>query len=230
MARTGLGYEEVAAAAERISMRGERVSLRSVRAELGTGSLTTISRHLDEYQGAKTRVVAHKVDAALELPPKIVEAILAEIEAQKNGVQEELSGLLETLKADNQSLTAELDRLTQECEVLQNDQAKADGRASALADQLEKERTARIEAENALRQVREELSAQTARTENAQRLQADVDRLRLELIDEREKRHAAELEALRHTPAQHEAPPKPKAKEPRAHKPANTVAQQGATP
>lgn len=190
MARAGLSYDDVAQAADRVAGRGERVTLRSVRAELGTGSLTTIGRHLEDYQGGKRRETANRVDAALELPERIVEAIQAEIEAQRRGALEEQAEELETLKADRDALTAEVERLSKEIETAQSERAAHEGRAAELTRGLDIERSARIRAEEKLQSVREQLAVAAATAK-------EVEQLRADLKAEQERRHHAELQAAK---------------------------------
>lgn len=202
MARAGLSYDDVAQAADRVAGRGERVTLRSVRAELGTGSLTTIGRHLEDYQGGKRRETASRVDATLELPERIVEAIQAEIEAQKQGALQEQSEELETLKADRDALTAEVERLSKEIEAAQAECYAQQGRAVELEKNVEIERNARIRTEEKVQLVREQLAVATAAAK-------EVEQLRAELKAEQEKRHHAELQNAK---LQSESTPKPPAK------------------
>ncbi|WP_148716834.1 DNA-binding protein [Chitinolyticbacter meiyuanensis] len=136
MARTGLSFEQVEAAAKRVQARGERITLRSVRAELGEGSLTTIQRHLADFQGSGKRQTANKVDAALELPEKIVEAILGEIEAARSAAIEELQTELADLQADRDSLAAEVDRLTEALNEANEERAQAKGEVIAMGRTL----------------------------------------------------------------------------------------------
>jgi len=138
MARDGLSFEQVEAAAKRIEGRNERVTLRSVRAELGSGSMTTISRHLEDYQGGKKREVEKKISAGLELPARIVEAINAEIEAARLEVTETLQGELEEAKADRDALVFEVERLKEENEALVKETSEKVGQLREKAETAEK--------------------------------------------------------------------------------------------
>lgn len=141
MARDGLSFEQVEAAAKRIEGRNERVTLRSVRAELGSGSMTTISRHLEDYQGGKKREVEKKISAGLELPARIVEAINAEIEAARSEVTETLQGELDEAKADRDALVFEVERLKEENEALVKETSEKVGQLREKAETAEKRET-----------------------------------------------------------------------------------------
>ena len=75
MARSGIRYEEVQAAAETLLGRGLNPTIQRVREVLGTGSNTTISEHLKNWQ--QQLAEAPKVI----LPPAIPEAVAAALDA-----------------------------------------------------------------------------------------------------------------------------------------------------
>ena len=75
MARSGIRYEEVQAAAETLLGRGLNPTIQRVRELLGTGSNTTISEHLKSWQ--QQLAEAPKVI----LPPAIPEAVAAALDA-----------------------------------------------------------------------------------------------------------------------------------------------------
>lgn len=199
MAREGLGFEEVVAAAKKIEGRGERVTLRSVRAELGTGSLTTISRHLDEYQGGKKRETAAKVDAALQLPAKIIEAIQGEIEAAKTAAVEELKAEIEQLKADRDSLVAEVERLSSALDEAREECALHRGGEKALKEIVESEKRLREMAERERNEFSSQLKHESLNLklsmEARAMLKQELDKAGEALNAEREARHKAELKA-----------------------------------
>lgn len=162
MAREGLSFEAVEAAAKRIEGRGERVTLRGVRAEIGSGSLSTIQRHLEDYQGGKKRETANKVNAELELPARIVQAINDEIQAARDEVTELLSGELDEAKADREALVLEVDRLREENEALTLETSEKIGQLREKAEQAERNESALknkvISLEAELAQVKNDLA------------------------------------------------------------------------
>lgn len=192
MARTSsLDFETVAAAAAKINARGERVTLRSVRAELGEGSLTTIQRHLADWQGSENRKKEVKVEG-VELPASIARAILAEIEAARAEVEQELRGQLADLIADRDALIVEVERLREEAEQAKNDAAKAQGMAEALQEQIkqnEKARQTESDRANAQQRIAE---AGAARLEAAAR---ELDSLKASNKEAREEAKKAREEA-----------------------------------
>lgn len=195
MARTGLDFDTVAAAAQRVSERGERVTLRSVRAEIGEGSLTTIQRHLADWQGSKERKQAAKVDAGLELPGNVVSAIMAEIETAKEAVREELAGKLADAESDRDALAAEVERLREELEELKEKAARESARCEMYQEMQERtEKQRKVWQDEATRNQRV-AEANTARLEAAARelesLKASTKEMKEEAKQAREE--AAEL-------------------------------------
>jgi len=192
MARTSsLDFETVAAAAAKINARGERVTLRSVRAELGEGSLTTIQRHLADWQGSENRRKEVKAEG-VELPVSIARAILAEIEAARAEVENELRGQLADVIADRDALIAEIERLREENEEAKAKTAKAEGMAEALQEQIkqsEKARQAEADRANTQQRIAE---AGAARLEAAAR---ELDNLKASNKEAREEAKTAREEA-----------------------------------
>jgi chromosome segregation ATPase len=78
MARPGITYEEVAAAADALVADGERPTINAVRDALGTGSPNTIHRHLQAWKA--TQAPARR--EAARLPDELAVALAEEIERQ----------------------------------------------------------------------------------------------------------------------------------------------------
>lgn len=115
MAREGISYEQVAAAADALLGAGQQPSIRLVREALGTGSPNTVHKHLTAWRQA--RPVAQ--GAAYELPAELVNAFgrelargaaaaRAEVEAELVQAQAEAA----ELAATGEALEFERDELT----------------------------------------------------------------------------------------------------------------------
>ncbi|MBS0174928.1 MAG: DNA-binding protein, partial [Nitrospira sp.] len=76
MAREGITYQQVAAAADALVGEGLQPTIRALRERLGTGSPNTVHRHLTAWREARPAAAA----AAPELPASLAAAIAAEIE------------------------------------------------------------------------------------------------------------------------------------------------------
>jgi chromosome segregation ATPase len=123
MARQELTFDEVAAAAERLTHNGERVDIDAVRGILGTGSVSTIHKHLAAWRASHAKPAeAPKV----EIPESIVAALgswvrqLAEEAgagdraalAQSDSDMEALSRSGEQLETERDELLAQLASVT----------------------------------------------------------------------------------------------------------------------
>ena len=153
MARVGISYDQVAAAADALVGAGQKPSIRNVREALGnTGSPNTVHRHLTEWRAAQP--VAQ--GAAYELPADLVNsfgrelargaaAARAEVEAdlvQAQAEAAELAATGEALEVERDELTAQVAALTTERDQAQ---ATADERAqeiARLAEQVQREQQA----------------------------------------------------------------------------------------
>jgi chromosome segregation ATPase len=128
MARQGITFEQVAAAADALVGAGQQPTIRAVRERLSTGSPNTIHKHLTAWRQARTVAAA----AAPELPKALTAAIAAEIEraaararaeieaqlAQAQGEAAELAAAGEALEAERDALAEQVAELTRERDTL----------------------------------------------------------------------------------------------------------------
>ena len=184
MARSGIRYEEVSAAAETLLSRGLNPTIQRVREFLGTGSNTTISEHLKSWQ--------QKLAAAPKavLPPTIPETVTVALEAfwklavqhAEAAFEEQRMAAVQAVAIAEQARAAAVaeQRQTQiEVENLRSQLDAAQATARNLADRLlvEQERRAIAEttiqaaeqrvqaAMNTVAQIRAETAARIAQTE-----------------------------------------------------------------
>lgn len=195
MARKGISFEQVQDAANRIKARGDRVNSRTVRAELGTGSITTILAHLAEIEGSKNRKTSNAVDATLELPERIVQAILDELEAGKAGVREEMQAELDETKADRDALAQQLDSVSEALDEAEQAAAKTGGQMLELSKQLEATRKLQELAEGERNAYSTKMREMEMRLDVAEKAATELPKVRAQLAQEQEKRHKAELDA-----------------------------------
>ena len=100
MARTGISFDQVAAAADQLTADGDNVTIQAVRERLGTGSPNTIHRHLAEWRAAAPKPERK----AKAMPLEIEAAIVDELERQTAAVRAELGKQLEQTKAESGEL------------------------------------------------------------------------------------------------------------------------------
>ncbi len=119
MARTGITYEDVTAAIDKMIAAGEAPTIMGIREVLGTGSPNTIHRHLDQWRNAQPKQQAKPV----QLPAVIADALTKELERQAAEARAEISD--------------ELQRIRQESVLLSEDGEKRDAELESARETLE---------------------------------------------------------------------------------------------
>lgn len=182
MARVGITFEQVAAAADGLVGEGQQPTIQAVRDRLGTGSPNTIHRHLTEWRQARPVAAA----AVATIPQSLTAALAGELEraaAQARGEIEtqlvEVQAEAAQLSAVGESLELERDALLEQVAALTTERDTIAGKAAQQATDLAQAQQ-RIE--------REQQTAEAARIELA------TARLRIEAQATREAEQTAELE------------------------------------
>jgi chromosome segregation ATPase len=185
MARVGITYEQVAAAADAIIGEGQQPTINAVRDRIGTGSPNTVHRHLTAWRAARPQATV----AAPELPASLTTAIAAEIERAAASARAEVESKLVQAQAEaaelanaGESLETERDELLEQVTELTTDRDTLAGKAEQQAADI-KTQAERIE--------REQQAAEAARVDLAKA------QLKIESSAERLGEQAAEIERLR---------------------------------
>ncbi len=200
MAREGVSFVQVQAAAEALVAEGRLPSIRAVREQLrGTGSPNTIHKHLTKWREALPQAPGQ----AIELPSSILREIHGEIaraaqdaraesHARLAQVQTEAADLAaagEALEAERDGLLEQLAALVRERDSLADKLTERDAEVLRLGQDIERERRAAEEARIEVAQAR-------LRTESETRARADqtaeISQLRAELAQERNARTDAQ--------------------------------------
>ncbi len=100
MARTGVSYLDVAEAAMQLTEQNTYPTIEAVRQVLGTGSNSTINRHL--------RLWREKQGNALEAQKGLPESLLVAVKALYKSIQEESTGKMEAFQAEAKQQLQEL--------------------------------------------------------------------------------------------------------------------------
>lgn len=203
MAREGISYEQVAAAADALVGVGQAPTIKAVRERLGnTGSPNTIHRHLSVWREARPQVTA----VVSELPANLAAAIAAEIErataqaraevegrlAQAQAEAVELAATGETLEVERDALVEQVAALTRERDTLAGKAAQQAADIEVQAQRIEREQQAAESARVELATARLKIEAQIEKqTEQG----AEIERLRVALEADRQTRQAAEQNA-----------------------------------
>ncbi|MBR9829320.1 MAG: hypothetical protein GYB41_11845 [Oceanospirillales bacterium] len=152
MARPGITYEEVAAAADALVAEGERPTINAVRDALSTGSPNTIHKHLTAWKVAQAP--ARRETA--RLPDELAAALAEEIERQAARARADAEG-----RALEAQQTA--DTLAETGEALEEQVADLTAQVAEVAG----ERDQVIEERDRLTEERDRLAAELERERNA---------------------------------------------------------------
>lgn len=183
MARPGITYEEVAAAADALVADGERPTINAVRDALGTGSPNTIHRHLQAWKS--TQAPARR--EAARLPDELAAALAEEIERQAARARAdaeqaalEAQQTADALAATGEQLESEVDALTEQVAVLTGERDQVTDERDRLIEERDR-LAAELERErNALELEREQHADARNRVTT---LTEQRDQLRTELAD-----------------------------------------------
>lgn len=217
MARPGIAYEQVAAAADAIKARGDSPTIAQVRTHLGTGSNSTIHRFLRQWEESRPTVAA----APVEMPPAIHSAIVEEIRravattradleqklAEARATADELAATGEGLEITVDDLTEKLTseqatslRLVGKVEELSREIERVKGESitqvqevrTEAAGQVQEARDTAQREREAAESARQALARAELRLEGVPRLEAEIERLRERLEAESLARVTAE--------------------------------------
>lgn len=141
MARKGVTYEQVVEAAKAIEAEGENPTIQRVLQRLGTGSPNTIHRHLRSWKEQS----APQKPAALKLPEKLQDALLAEISRQANEARaeseaeaQEAMATADELAAAGERMESEIISLNERVVSLEQSQIEAAAKLSTKDEELER--------------------------------------------------------------------------------------------
>ncbi len=182
--RTGITFEQVSAVADAIAARGDRPTLRGVRAELGSGSMGTIQKHLAAWQGQRRQIVT----STATLPTEIQRVILSEIEREVDAARAELEAELaaikgdrDTLADDNESQAEQIEQQTARLDEIEATSQQQAGRIAQLESDLETAWQATERERGVAEQARQALAKAELRLEALPKVEAEIERLRAAL-------------------------------------------------
>ena len=229
MARTGITFEQVSAAADALRGEGTNPTIKAVRERLGTGSPNTIHEHLKKWREARPVAAV----AAPELPASLASALAEEIaraassaraEVQESLVQaqselDELAAAGQLIESERDDLFEQVTALTSERDTLAGRVAQLDAGLTAAQEAIEREQKAaeqaRIELATANVRAEQQGKTEAAQLAELQKLRSEQEAMgkraiaaeqeaavlkaRLEAIEQAEIRSAKAVEDLRAT-------------------------------
>ncbi|MGT2509619.1 DNA-binding protein [Cupriavidus basilensis] len=193
MARIGIAYEVVAAAADALLAEGRKATLAAVRERIGTGSMNTIHRHWTIWQGHQKPVPRKLSEPNTRLLSalgselsKVAEEAASEADAALAQAMHELSVYSangEALEAERDALAEQLLQITTERDTLAGKSAGQSAEIERLTQDAEREDTA---------VVRRMLAQAELRLEAVPRLEDELVQLRAQLAAEQTARMEAD--------------------------------------
>jgi DNA repair exonuclease SbcCD ATPase subunit len=187
--------EQVFGVCDTLTAKNVRPTLRTVREHLGSGSNLTINRFVNEWKSGHTAPAV----AASALPPSlqrsIAEFFAAEMAAARAPLEIEIAEQQQTnhdLAAENERQGAEIEALQATVESLAGAKSAAEAKAAMLADALATEKENVLRERAAVEQAHVELAKDKLRLESMPDLKKELEDLRAELEQERQKRIDAE--------------------------------------
>lgn len=139
MARPGITFEQVAAAAEALAAEGSATTIKAVLARLGSGSETTILKHLRAWRDSRPAAPV----AARELSPQLTAAInsdidraVAEASAPLTAKLAEQQEELDQAIAVGERREREIDELTEQLAVITTERDQSTALAGERADEI----------------------------------------------------------------------------------------------
>ena len=185
MAREGITFEQVAAAADDLVGQGKQPTIKAIREALGTGSPNTVHRHLATWREGRPQAVV----TASALPASLTAVIAAEIEraaaqaraeiearlVQAQAEAADLSGAGEALEAERDALVEQVAALTTERDTLAGKAAQQAADIAAQVLQIEREQAAAEAARLEVATARVKIEAQSEQAAELVRLRAALD-------------------------------------------------------
>ncbi|MDO9152044.1 MAG: DNA-binding protein [Methylotenera sp.] len=182
-------FEQVAAVAGSIKAHGGKATMRNVRESLGSGSMATILKFLQQWQGGQLRQ-SQAIDDAMD--PSIARAISNQIaskvqEATANTTAQlaDLQIETDTLIAENERQAADIDLQATELSALQEQYAALAGRTQQLETEATRTAAALVTERQAAESARVELAKAELRLEAVPRIEAEIEKVRAELLEAR---------------------------------------------
>lgn len=182
--RTGITFEQVTAVADAIAARGDRPTLRGVRAELGSGSMGTLQKHLAAWQGQRRQIVTSTATLPTEIQRVILSEIEREIDAARAALESELAATVEardTLADDNEAQAEQIEQQIARIDKIEAISQQQAGRIAQLEADLATAWQATERERGIAEQARQALAKAELRLETLPKVEAEVERLRAAL-------------------------------------------------
>jgi len=142
MARTGISKEQVFEAASALLEEGTAATVQAVRERIGSGSYTTVTRHLDEWRKEHAGQAPTHIP---DMPEKVMGAFHQVWATAAKAAQEDVDTQRQALEAMRREMEQDKADMAAEIARLEKALDEAGGRGERQAEELAKEREARAE-------------------------------------------------------------------------------------
>jgi len=192
-------YEQVAEAADNLKAQNLKPTSRAVREALGSGSMATVCKFLQQWQTGQARqsqATDDTIDPAVARAISLhiatnIQAATSEATARLADMQGELASVIQ----ENERQAKEISDLTEEAAHHKEDGARLAGQIEQLSADLARA-TSELESERqAAEKARIQLAKAELRLEAVPRIEAEIEKVRAELATERKASAAAREEA-----------------------------------
>lgn len=164
MARIGVSYEEVATAADDLLKEGCNPTIEGVRHQIGAGSFTTLSKHLNAWRSKRLMAVIKEEPHKITPPDEVSHAVQGVWQQLTSQANQQLEALKQEYATEVTELTEAKQALSASNENLQKTLTQAEIKINHLSTDiallqkvLSEERQARADLEKELRHMQEKL-------------------------------------------------------------------------
>lgn len=193
-----ISQEQVNAAADAIRAGGTKPTARAVREAVGGGSMATVLKLLQVWQGGQVRVEEGPVVLPAGLQRALVDFIGQEVAGAKADLQSDLVVSQQAngdLIAESERQASTIELQAEALETVQAEKAELAGRLAQVESDLARATDDIGHERQAAEHARTELAKAELRLEALPRIEAEADRLRGELASERTAKVTAEQTA-----------------------------------
>lgn len=182
-------FEQVSTAADNLKAQGIKPTARNVRDALGSGSMATVLKFLQQWHGGQARQ-SQAIDDTLD--PSIARAIsnqivtkVQEATAETTARLADLQAEADTIIAENERQAAEIEAQVGELAALHELHAALSGRAQQIGADATRTAAELVAERQAAEAARVELAKAMVRLEAVPRIEAEIDKVRAELLQAR---------------------------------------------
>lgn len=186
--------EQVNAAADAIRASGAKPTARSIRDQLGTGSMATVLKLLQTWQAGQVKAPTQEVALPPALTRYLVDFVGREVAQARAALETDLAAAQQAqadLIAESERQSTTIESQAEALDLAHSNKSELQGKLGQMESDLATARDEAARERQAAEAARTDLAKAQLRLEALPRIEAETDRLRVELDAERSKRHEA---------------------------------------